>query len=151
VVVALIDHLSSTLSVDRDRVYLTGCSMGGFHTWEYAVSYPDRFAAIVPLCGGCDPQLAKRLVNVPIWAFHGAKDDRVPLAMGKEIVDAVKKCGGNVKFTIYPDAGHNIDDLTYRNEQLYEWLLAQRRGQPRPHDPAGVKETSSSQSPTGKK
>jgi predicted esterase len=150
-IVALIEHVSSTLPVDRDRVYLTGCSMGGFGTWNVASRYPDRFAAIVPLCGGGDMYHANRLAHVPIWAFHGAKDDRVPLSNGQDTVDAVKRCGGNVKFTIYPDAGHDIEDLTYGNDQLYEWLLAQRRSPSRQPAPAAAKATSPSQSPAGKK
>jgi len=150
-IVELIDHVSSTLPVDRDRVYLTGCSMGGHGTWNIASSYPDRFAAIVPLCGGGDPRHAKRLAGIPIWAFHGAKDNTVRLASGQTMVDAVKKCGGNVKFTIYPDGGHIIDDMTYRNDQLYTWLLAQRRSPSRQPGPAAANATSSSPSPAGKK
>ncbi len=126
-VVALIDHVSSTLPVDRDRVYLTGNSMGGIGTWHVASHYPDRFAAIVPLCGWGEPVLAERLANLPIWVFHGAKDDRVPLKRSQEMVDAVTRSGGHAKLTVYPDGGHFIDDVTYQNEQLYQWLLAQRR------------------------
>ena len=135
-VVELIEHLSSTLPVDRERVYLTGCSMGGFGTWRVATYDPGRFAAISPLCGGGDVTQAERLVDIPVWAFHGAQDGRVPLALGKEMVDAVRKHGGHVRFTVYPDYGHDIDQVTYRNEQLYEWLLHQRRSRPLKRIPA---------------
>jgi predicted peptidase len=139
-VLELTDHISSTLPIDRDRVYLTGGSMGGFATWDVASHYPDRFAALVPVCGGGDPLLAKRLVNVPIWAFHGAKDNVVPIAWDQRMVDAVKKCGGQVKFTVYPDLGHGIGDVTYENDELFKWLLAQRRGPRQQRSPAAAKE-----------
>ena len=126
-VVGLIEHISSSLSVDQDRVYLTGYSRGGFGTWDTATYDPARFAAIAPLSGGGDVNQGERLVNVPIWAFHGAKDNVVPLKVSQAMVDVVKKCGGQVKFTVYPNEGHGICGLTYQNGQLYEWLLAQRR------------------------
>ena len=128
-VVKLIEHVSNCFAVDPDRVYLTGYSMGGFGTWQTACYDPSRFAAIVPLCGGGDVAQAKRLVNLPIWAFHGAKDQVVPLEASKTMVDAVRKCGGHVKFTVYPGYGHDICGITYQDGQLYEWLSAQRRTQ----------------------
>ena len=122
-----------TLPVDPDRVYLTGESMGGYGTWEIAVRYPDRFAAIAPVCGVGEAWLASRLVNLPVWAFHGAQDDRVPLRGSQEMVEAVTKCGGRPKLTVYPDMGHMIGDFVYGNEELYRWLLAQRRRPPLQH------------------
>jgi predicted peptidase len=110
--------------------------MGGYGTWDVASQYPDRFAAIVPLCGGGQIWLAKPLAAVPIWAFHGAKDNRVPLWMSQQMVAAVTKCGGHAKLTVYPNGGHSIDDVTYRNPQLYEWLLTQRRSRPQQQRPA---------------
>lgn len=126
-VIGLIEHLSQTLSVDRDRVYLTGYSMGGYGVWATAINDPGRFAAVAPLCGGGDTVEAERLKNMPIWAFHGEKDDIVPLETGQAMVDAVKKCGGYVKFTVYPGVGHNISSASYMDEHFLEWLLAQRR------------------------
>ena len=126
-IVELIEHISGSLSVDRDRVYLTGLSMGGFGTWRTASYEPNRFAAIAPVCGGGDVTQAERLKNVPIWAFHGDKDTVVPLKASQEMVDAVKKCGGQVKFTVYSGGGHGIWDQTYRDKEFFEWLLAQRR------------------------
>lgn len=123
----LTEHISSSLSVDRDRVYLTGYSLGGSGTWETASHDPGRFAAIAPLCGGIDVEQAERLKNIPIWAFHGDKDDVVPIKRSQEIVDAVRNCGGHVKFTVYPGAGHGISGTTYQDSQFFEWLLAQRR------------------------
>lgn len=128
-VVALIEHVSCSLPVDRDRVYLTGFSMGGVGVWATAIYNPGRFAALAPLCGGGDVGQAKRLKDIPIWAFHGDEDDVVPLAASEMMVDAVRKCGGHVEFTIYPGADHDIWDATYQNKQFCTWLLDQRRKQ----------------------
>ena len=128
IIVPLIEHISNTFSVDRDRVYLTGYSMGGFGVWQVACCDPDRFAAIVPLCGGGDVDQAGKLANVPIWVFHGDNDRVVPLASSRSMVDSVKRHGGHVKFTVYSGCGHSIQDMTYQNPQLWEWLIAQRRG-----------------------
>ena len=129
-VVQLIEHLGNTFSVDRDRVYLTGFSMGGYGTWATACQHPEHFAAIAPLAGGGDTSQAERLKGVPIWAFHGKEDKVVQFDRSQSMVDAVRKAGGQVEFTVYPDAGHGICDLTYENPRLYEWLLAQRRVTP---------------------
>ena len=129
VVVELAEHISSSLSVDRDRVYLTGYSMGGNGAWAAAIYDPHRFAAVAPLSGVGDVGQAERLAKVPIWAFHGAKDQTIPLKASEEMVNAVRQSGGRVEFTVYPDAGHGICEETYQNPRLYEWLLAHRRGQ----------------------
>ena len=123
----LLKHVIAECHVDTVRLYLTGLSMGGFGTWAMAAAYPERFAAIVPICGGGDPEQADRLARVPAWVFHGAKDNVVPLARSQEMVDAVKKAGGKVKFTVYPEAGHDSWTETYENPALYRWLLKQRR------------------------
>ena len=130
IIIGLIEHISSSLSVDRDRVYLTGYSMGGNGTWAAASYDPDRFAAIAPLCGGGNVSQAKRLTNIPVWAFHGAKDNVIPLKVNETMVNFVRESGGRVEFTVYPDRGHDICGITYQNRQIYEWLLAQRRSQP---------------------
>ncbi len=124
---ALLDELLARLPVDPDRVYLTGLSMGGFATWQWAAERPERFAAIAPICGAGDVRRACRLKNVPVWAFHGARDDVVPIGPDQDMVDAVKACGGDVRFTVYPEGNHNAWTQTYANPRLYEWLLRQRR------------------------
>ena len=139
-VVGLIEHVSNSLSVDRERVYLTGYSMGGFGTWAAASPNPDRFAAIAPLCGGGDVSQAERLAKVPIWVFHGARGHVVPFKASRTMVEAVRKSGGRVEFTVYPDRDHDICELTYQNEHLYEWLLAQRRIPPLVKSPMATKE-----------
>jgi predicted peptidase len=127
---ALLDDVSEHYKVDADRVYVTGLSMGGYGAWSLAAYTPDRFAAIVPICGGGDPALARRLAKLPIWVFHGAKDPVVPLERSEVMVEALKKRESDVKFTVYPEALHDSWTETYENPQLYEWLLKQRRPAP---------------------
>lgn len=124
---AFLDHLTESYNVDEKRFYLTGLSMGGFITWDFAMEFPERFAALAPVCGGGNPAKIKKIKDIPVWAFHGAKDDAVPLSQGQVMVDALKKAGGTVKFTVYPEAGHDSWTQTYENPELYEWFLKQSR------------------------
>jgi predicted peptidase len=121
---ALLDSIEKKYRVDKDREYSTGLSMGGFGTWALAAAAPDRFAAIVPISGAGDPADASKLKNVPIWAFHGAKDPTVPIQGDQEMVDAVKAAGGNIQFTIYPDGEHDVWTRTYENPEVFTWLLS---------------------------
>jgi predicted peptidase len=126
--IQLVDHVVENLHIDRDRVYVTGLSMGGFGTWRLVSKYPDRFAAALPICGGGKPEtMAEKLTRVPIWAFHGARDEVVPLAKSQEMVDAVRAAGGDVQFTVYPDVEHDSWTATYNNQEVYDWLLSHRR------------------------
>jgi predicted peptidase len=125
---ALLTDLERRYTVDPDRVYVTGLSMGGFGTWALAAEYPHRFAAIAPICGGGEPIWGRRLAHLPIWVFHGAKDQTVPLRRSEDMVEAVKRHGGNPKFTIYPEAGHDSWTETYNNPEFYDWLLSHKRG-----------------------
>ena len=127
--VTLLDHIIDKYKVDPDRVYLTGMSMGGYGSWKLAADYPEKFAAVVPICGGGYTRWARRLKDTPIWAFHGAKDQAVPLARSEEMVQAVKDAGGNVQLTVYPGAGHDSWTRTYKNPKLYDWLLEYKRPQ----------------------
>ena len=102
--------------------------MGGFGTWDLAVAAPERFAAIAPLAGGGDESQAERLMELPIWAFHGAVDQVVPLSRSRRMVDAVRAAGGDAKLTVYENEGHGIDQVTYARADFWDWLLAQRRG-----------------------
>ena len=123
----VLDEIEAKYAVDKDRVYLTGLSMGGFGTWALATAHPERFAAIAPICGGGDPQQAGRLKNIPIWVFHGAKDETVAPERSQEMVDALKAVGADVQFTLYPEADHDSWTQTYDNPKFYEWLLKHRR------------------------
>jgi predicted peptidase len=124
---ALLDDVVTKHNVDQDRIYVSGLSMGGFGTWELAAYAPERFAAIVPICGGGEAFWTKRMTHLPVWAFHGAKDPGVPLRRSQEMVDELKKNGGSVNFTIYPEAGHDSWTETYDNPKVYEWLLQHKR------------------------
>lgn len=132
----LLEHVTQQHAVDASRVYLTGLSMGGYGTWKLGLAYPEKFAAIVPICGGgeyIDALLVSRdkpaaLKSLPVWAFHGAKDPVVPLDESERMVNTLKKLGvEEVKLTVYPEANHNSWTETYNNPELYEWLLKQRR------------------------
>lgn len=124
---ALLDTIVEKYKVDTDRIYVTGLSMGGFGTWSLAMHTPDRFAAIAPICGGGESRYADRIVGLPIWAFHGDKDEAVPIKRSQDIVNAVQKAGGNVEFTVYPGVGHDSWTETYDNPKLYEWFLSHTR------------------------
>jgi predicted peptidase len=135
-VLGLLDEILTTQPVDPARVYLTGLSMGGFGTWSLGLTHPDRFAAIVPICGGgdplkvllADPKKAGALRTLPVWAFHGAKDPVVRLVESERMVDALKKAGvREVDLTVYPEAQHDSWTETYANPKLYEWLLQHQR------------------------
>ncbi|MCE5187018.1 MAG: prolyl oligopeptidase family serine peptidase [Planctomycetaceae bacterium] len=126
-IIALVDETMEKYNVDKDRVYLTGLSMGGYGTWNIGANYPERFAALAPICGGSKSLVAAKLKNIPIWAFHGEKDNVVPVSESVQIVDAVNAAGGNAKLTLYPEAGHDSWTQTYANPELYTWLLSHSR------------------------
>ena len=130
---ALLDDIVSRYRIDKDRIYVTGLSMGGYGTWSLAVAHPNRFAAIAPICGGGNPKAVASIAHLPVWVFHGAKDEAVPLAKSKEMVKALRRAGGKPKFTIYPNAGHDSWTAAYGKPGLYEWFLQHSRsaGKPR--------------------
>jgi predicted peptidase len=127
VVNAFVDEITKKFRVDKDRVYLTGLSMGGYGTWALAAAHPEKFAAIAPICGGGNVADAPKLGTLPIWVFHGAKDPTVPVKRSEEMVEAIKAAGGDPKLTIYPEALHDSWTVTYDNPEFYQWLLAQKR------------------------
>ncbi len=114
--------------IDWTRVYLTGDSMGGHATWAWACADPQLFAAIVPICGAGDPNLAKqRLAGMPTWIFHGEKDRVVPVTYGKTMHQALQQAGAPVRATFYPDRDHDSWTPAWRTPELYDWLLEQKR------------------------
>jgi predicted peptidase len=129
----LLEQIQTQYAVDNKRLYLTGISLGGFGTWEFALRYPKRFAAIVPIAGGYKldsdevPPNICDLKNLPIWVFHGLKDTEVLPIQSEALVEALKACRANIRFTLYPEAGHAKSWMkAYENPKLYEWLLEQR-------------------------
>ncbi len=119
--------LSKEFRIDADRVYLTGQSLGGRGTWDLVSKRPNVFAAAVPLCGDGNAQRMRAAGTVPIWAFHGAQDEVVPVAGSRELVAALKSAGSSVKYTEYPDVGHDVWTRAYADPQLPDWLFAQKR------------------------
>ncbi|MGD0260166.1 MAG: prolyl oligopeptidase family serine peptidase [Verrucomicrobiota bacterium] len=136
VLLALLDEITAKYAVDTNRIYLTGLSLGGYGTWDLGLAYPEKFAAIVPICGGgqlisvmaSSRDKGPALKTLGVWAFHGGKDPVVPLEESQRMVDALKKAGvPDVKLTVYPDAQHDSWTETYKNPELYEWLLKHER------------------------
>lgn len=123
----LLDDVVAAHRVDPDRVSVTGLSMGGFGTWSLAVRYPDRFAALAPICGGLWMQSAAPIRDLPVWAFHGDADDVVPFSATEEIVTELRSLDADVEFTRYAGVGHDSWTETYANPALYDWLLSHRR------------------------
>src|SRR5262249_54998346 len=120
---ALLDHIVHTCKVGSDRIYLTGLSMGGYGAWRLAADHPERFAAVVPICGGGEPEGPPQLKLLPIWVWHGAADKTVPPRRSIEMVDAIKQAGGtNILLKTLEGVGHNSWEAAYASPDLYRWL-----------------------------
>jgi predicted peptidase len=119
--------LQKEFSLDPQRLYVAGLSMGGFGAWDVIARFPDKFAAAVPICGGGDEKTAPLIAQIPIWAFHGAKDPVVKPARTRNMIEAIKKAGGAPKFTEYPDAGHDSWTQAFNDPALLEWMFAQKK------------------------
>ncbi len=124
---ALLDGIIANYNIDTSRVYLTGSSMGGFGTWAWAMERPERFAALAPICGAGNTAKARRIRDIPVWIFHGAKDNVVPVKASEEMARALKELGNNAKLTIYPDIGHVSWTLAYEDPELYRWFLSNNK------------------------
>ena len=125
-ILLLLDSLEKSYKVDKKKIYVTGLSMGGFGTWMLAAEAPQRFAAMVPICGGGDSGAASKMVDLPIWAFHGEQDRVVRPELSRKMIEAIEKAGGKkAKLTVYPDAEHDSWTETYNNPELYKWMLQQ--------------------------
>jgi predicted peptidase len=124
---ALLHHLEAAYRVDRSREYLTGLSMGAFGAWDLAMAMPDRFAAVVAISGGANPVEVCRLRQVPIWIVHGRDDDVIPVSWSETLARRLRRCGANVRVTIYPGVGHDAWTRTYADPEFTRWLLTQRR------------------------
>lgn len=129
---ALLDQVTDKYSVATNHIYLTGLSMGGYGSWSLASKYPERFAAVVPICGGgeiIDVLLAEKrkqtaLQRLGVWAFHGGKDPVVPLNESERMVAVFKRAGcKEAELTIYPEAGHDSWTQAYNDPRLWEWFL----------------------------
>jgi predicted peptidase len=130
----LLDQLPAQYAVDTQRLYLTGLSLGGFGTWEFALRYPQRFAAIVPVAGGylfnssAIPPGICTLKDLPVWVFYGGQDTVVQPVQSSSMIKALQDCGGNVHATFYPDATHEQTwQRAYIDPALWQWLLQQSK------------------------
>lgn len=127
----LVDHVAKTYRIDPARIYLTGLSRGGHASWRWAIAQPTRFAAVAPVAGRGNPGEACRLMDLPVWAFHGDRDDVVAPEGSFAMARAICACGGrDIRLTIYPDLGHNSWDPAYDDPALYAWLLDHKRPSP---------------------
>lgn len=120
------DTLEEEYNIDEKRRYVMGISLGGYGTWHFIGTQPDKFAAAMPICGGGDPSMASNMINVPIWAFHGEDDRNVPVHLTRNVIEAVRAAGGSPKYTEYL-AGHDIWNRVYNTPGLLEWLFAQKK------------------------
>ena len=118
----MLDMLIRDYNVDTSKVFLTGLSMGGRGTWWWAAEEPERFAAIAPICGEGDPGTAGKIKEIPVWTFHGAKDEVVLMKHTQEMVDALTAVDADVRFTIYPTLGHVSWNEPYDTGLLYSWF-----------------------------
>jgi predicted peptidase len=125
--VELLEQLRSQLAIDARRVYVVGQSRGGYGAWDLIARYPDLFAAAVPLCGGGDTKRILSARGVVVWAFHGAKDATVLPLRSREMVEALRTVNPSVRYTEYPDVGHNVWTRAFAERELPEWLFSQRR------------------------
>lgn len=123
----LLDELRSEPRIDPRRIYVVGQSLGGFGTWDLIARHPDIFAAAVPLCGGGDPKRILSARDVAVWAFHGAKDGTVPVSRSREMLAVLRTVNSSVRYTEYPDVGHDVWNRAFTEPDLPEWLFAQRR------------------------
>ncbi|MEJ2902913.1 prolyl oligopeptidase family serine peptidase [Pedobacter panaciterrae] len=119
----LMKDIKKKYRIDEDRLYLTGLSMGGYGSWDMAMKYPQMFAAVVPICGGGDVSKVWAIRHTPVWVFHGGKDNVVPLKASQDMVNALKPINPDVKFTIFPEDGHDSWTSAYNTDSLYTWLL----------------------------
>lgn len=130
----LVEHICETYRVDRDRVYLIGYSRGAFASFQIVQNYPDAYAALVAVSGGGIPQYLDRVrPDMPVWVFHGTRDNTIKLGESVAMVQRLRELGGNreIRFTVYEDANHtDTERMAFSEPQLFEWLLDKRRGEP---------------------
>jgi predicted peptidase len=123
----LISDLQLELPVDTGRIYVAGVSMGGFGAWDAVTRHPRLFAACVPVCGGADLERARAVVELGIWAFHGALDTVVPPGRSRDMIAAIREAGGHPRYTEFPDLGHECYEQAFGDPALLPWLFSQRR------------------------
>jgi predicted peptidase len=131
-----LDKTAGEFGADTSRVYMVGVSMGGYGAFHFASRYPEKFAALVSICGGSPimsgdrfDSLARKIGKTPAWLFHGADDRIVPVTESRQIAAALEKHGGNVKYNEYAGVGHNVWLNVLSERELLPWLLAQKNSE----------------------
>jgi len=124
---AALDSLMGQLPVDRNRVYITGYSMGGEGAFDLLTRRPQLFAAAIPICSVADTARAGLIYQTPVWAFHGDQDDVNDVKYSRLMIAALKQCNGTPIYTEYPGLKHNIWSKAYNEPGLFEWLFEQSR------------------------
>lgn len=127
-VLDLIEALGEERRIDKERIYLTGWSMGGYGAWDLITRRPELFAAAIPLSGGGDPAQAEKLARLPIWALHGDADPLVPVQRSRDMIAAIRKAGGQPKLTELKGVGHDAWTIAYKDPQVLDWLFEQKKG-----------------------
>lgn len=127
---AILEEVQRLYNVDRERIYLTGYSMGGEGTWNLAAARPDLFAAIIPICPSQNIEAVPKVKNLPCWCFQGALDDPARVRNTRAMMLAIKQAGGRPIYQEYPDLEHNCWDAAYEDNEVFEWLLQQRKRPP---------------------
>lgn len=126
-VIDLLEKITQEFPIDESRIYIAGLSMGGYGTWDLIARYPQKFAAAVPICGGGDVKTAAKIKHIPLWAFHGAKDEIVPPDQSRRMIKALQNEGALPGYTEYPDVAHNSWVYAFREPHLMPWLFKQKR------------------------
>jgi predicted peptidase len=126
-VLGMLDSVKAQFNIDATRIYVAGQSDGGYGTWNLITQRPELFAAAIPLCGGGVPRLAGRVAKMPLWVFHGLRDDVVPVSESRNMIAAIRKAGGRPKYTEYARVGHEVWKWSFTEPQLIPWLFAQHR------------------------
>jgi len=128
-VLELLDRIIHDNRIDRNRIYVTGFSMGGNGTWDMAAYTEGIFAAAVPISGWYETEEAHQLTSIPIWVFHGELDDVVPISKSEVMVNTLKSMGNEPRFTRYVDLNHShkVMKQAFTNPELYEWLERNRK------------------------
>jgi predicted peptidase len=126
-VLSILDAVRAEFNIDVNRIYVAGQSDGGMGTWNIIIQRPSLFAAAVPLCGGGDVSRILGIVNMPIWAFHGARDKVISVAESRRMINALNRVGGHPRYTEYPNVGHDVWTKAFAEPDLVDWLFAQHR------------------------
>jgi predicted peptidase len=126
-VVALLEALQMEFNIDANRLYVAGQSDGAFGVWTLITQKPQLFAAAIAVCGGGNPAYAGRVQHMPLWIFHGERDGAVPVDESRRMVDAVKRAGGNPRYTEYRTIGHDAWKRAFAEKGLADWLFSQHK------------------------